>query len=213
MKITIKKHYKPILITTAIVIISVFLILLNIINLKTQEIDSLNDEISDNLNLARELRVERNHLNSEISKMQAEIKSLSKEEAKAKINAEIKSLEANIKTLEIKKTDTEKEVESLENKITALKDNIKKLEGDVIIAKDGPKQFPAGQFFVGANEDIKPGRYKISNGSSNFVARNYMDRLIINIILGSHGVNEYIHYFETGDMIEARSSFTLTPVK
>ena len=73
-------------------------------------------------------------------------------------------------------------------------------------------EIPPGMYTVG--KDIPAGRYKIHGGSSNFFVYSSSGSLEVNIILGGrYGVEEYLYTFKSGDEVEARSSFKLTPIE
>ena len=116
-----------------------------------------------------------------------------------------------IDALTDEKETLENEISALQNEITGLEEEIEELEGDAITAAGQPKKYPAGYLYAGT--DFPTGRYRIYDGSSNFVVYDAAGRLRVNIILGGrYGVDEYIYTFSIGDEIQADSSFKLEPI-
>ncbi len=121
------------------------------------------------------------------------------------------------KIKEIAKLETEKEelntnISELTETKQSLDKQIEKLNEDVIKIKGQPKTYPAGHLTAGT--DIPIGKYKIYDGSSNFVVYSSYGTLRVNIILGgNYGVNEYVYTFSNGDKIEASSSFKLVEIE
>jgi len=124
-----------------------------------------------------------------------------------------KNIENEIKELEEKKEILSKEISGLENEKSNLDTSIEKLNSDIIKLKGEPKTYPAGKLVVGV--DVPIGKYKIYDGSSNFVVYSSYGKLEVNIILGkgSHGISEYIYTFKEDDKIEADSSFKLVAIE
>ena len=116
------------------------------------------------------------------------------------------------KQLQNKQESLNTEISNLENKKNLLNTEIEKLNGDIIKIKGEPKTYPAGHLTAGT--DVPIGKYKIYGGSSNFFVYSSTGNLKVNIILGGrYGVNEYIYTFQSGDKIEANSSFKLVSVE
>lgn len=106
----------------------------------------------------------------------------------------------------------QEEIKGLEDKKTSLQTELDGLNKEVIRVKGEGKTYPAGYLTVG--DDIPPGRYKISGGSSNFFVHSSSGALQVNIILGGrYGVEEYLYTFKNGDKVQAESSFKLTPIE
>ena len=102
-------------------------------------------------------------------------------------------------------------IQSLQGEIGTAEEQLASLQGSIIRARGESRSFPAGVLSVGT--DIEPGRYRIYGGSSNFFVRRG-GRSVVNIILGGrHGVSEYVFTLQSGDEIEARSSFRLQPIE
>lgn len=117
-----------------------------------------------------------------------------------------------LKELQTKESELNSEISSLKNKKQTLNTEIEQLSGEVVKLKGEPKTYPAGHLIAGT--DVPTGKYKIYGGSSNFVVYSSIGKLQVNIILGGrYGVNEYIYTFNTGDKIEANSSFKLVAVE
>lgn len=118
------------------------------------------------------------------------------------------------KTIELqnKQKNLNAEVANLEEKKASLTTEIEKLNRDVIKIKGEPQTYPAGHLIAGT--DVPIGKYKIYDGTSNFIVHSSEGSLKVNIVLGGgYGVDEYIYTFQTGDKIVANSSFKLVSVE
>lgn len=136
--------------------------------------------------------------NIELKSMEEQNKRLSKEEKQKELENKISTLESNISSLTTQK-------QSLQNQIDSI-------NGEIIKIKGQPKTYPAGHLVAGT--DVPTGKYKIYDGNSNFAVYSSYGNLEVNIILGGrYGVNEYIYTFNTGDRIEASSSFKLVEIQ
>lgn len=93
-----------------------------------------------------------------------------------------------------------------------MKDDKKNIKSYIEKESGKPIYFSAGNYKIG--ENFPAGRYKVYNGSSNFVVYNG-DDLRVNIILGSdsYSVSSYKYDFGDGETIEADSGFTAAKVK
>ncbi len=132
---------------------------------------------------------------SEFREAMAVFAELSEEEARNRLEEE--RLGAEVARLNAEVAERQAELERLQNLI--------------VRTGEEPIRVGAGNWYVG--QDIPAGRYQVSNGSSNFFVRRG-GRSVVNIILGGrHGVDTYVFTFQTGDVIEARSAFTLTPIQ
>lgn len=121
------------------------------------------------------------------------------------------NVQSEIKELEEKKITLNTQISSLENKKSDLDTKIEKLNSDIIKIKGEPKTYPAG--YLTAGTDFETGRYKIYDGTSNFVVYSILGDLRVNIILGGRtGVNEYIYTFSNGDKVKSNSSFKMVQV-
>ena len=78
-----------------------------------------------------------------------------------------------------------------------------------------PIKLSAGVYYAG--DDIAPGRYRVSNGSSNFFVYNSSGSATVNIILGNKNdglwVTDYTFDLKSGYIIETNNVCTLTPVE
>lgn len=145
-----------------------------------------------------QLENEKNKIETQNKDLEKQINELSQEEKQEELNDTIKELEDKVSVLETKKQ--------------SLDAQIKELENDVIKLKGEPKTYPAGHLTAGT--DVPTGKYKIYEGSRNFVVYSASGSLEVNIILGGrYGVEEYIYTFKKGDKIEADSSFKLVEVE
>ena len=179
-----------IIVLTAIVCVTAFLIIYGIsdLNTKIQENNSKITELESKVASKEKIIKDKNE----------QIKKLGKSDKQYEINQNINTLENKVKDLTIQKEKLEKDIENLKS--------------DIIKIKVEPKQYPAGQ--LTAVNEIPIGKYKIYGGNSNFVVYSSYGKLKVNIILGtSIGVDEYIYTFETGDKIKAESSFKLVAVE
>lgn len=110
---------------------------------------------------------------------------------------------------EIKELDDKKS--NLELTIKSLQAQAEKLQGSIIQLIGEPKTYPAGYLYAGT--DFTAGRYKIYDGSSNFIVHSASGNLRVNEILGKDDVTEYIYTFANGDEIKAGSSFKMVKIK
>lgn len=137
-------------------------------------------------------------LQEKIDSCNEQISILGKNEKQQEISNNIMQLQNQKKELETQKTQLESEINTL--------------KGEVLKTKGEPKTYPAGQLTAGT--DVPVGKYKIYGGNSNFIVYSSYGTLEVNIILGgTYGVNEYVYTFQTGDKIEANSSFKLIAVE
>lgn len=108
---------------------------------------------------------------------------------------------------EIQKLETDKQ--NLNNEIEELNTQKQSLKDKIANSKNEPISFYAGEYVCG--KDFPEGRYLIYDGANNFFVTG--GSTCVNIILGddpSWGqVNEYVHFFENGELIEADSPFKL----
>lgn len=104
------------------------------------------------------------------------------------------------------------EIEEKSNQIIELDEKIASLKSEVIKISSEPKKYPAGYLYAGT--DFEVGRYKIHDGSSNFMVKSSSGESRVNIILGGkYGVEEYIYKFSLGDEVEARGSFKMVSIE
>lgn len=137
-------------------------------------------------------------LQEKVDSCNEQISILGKNEKQQEINNDIIELQNQKKDLETQKTQLESEINTL--------------KGEVLKAKGEPKTYPAGHLTAGT--DVPVGKYKIYGGNSNFIVYSTYGTLEVNIILGgTYGVSEYVYTFQTGDKIEANSSFKLVAVE
>ncbi len=110
-------------------------------------------------------------------------------------------------------SDYDNQIASLNSEISNLTAQRDSLQSEVTQLDGQPQNYSAGYYTAGTN--FPTGRYKIYNGSSNFIVYSMYDKLKVNIILGddSYDTQEYIYEFETGDEIQADSSFSIVKVK
>lgn len=149
-------------------------------------------------NMLTSKNIEIENLNKRIESCNEQIEKLGKNEKQQEINNNIMQLQNQKQDLETQKTQLETEINTL--------------KGEVIKAKGQPKTYPAGHLTAGT--DVPVGKYKIYGGSSNFIVYSAYGTLEVNIILGgTYGVNEYIYTFQSGDKIQASSSFNLVEVE
>ena len=141
--------------------------------------------------------------NNEVSKKQKEINNYSEDNSScvSKLNSCTKDKEAlSKKNEELSQEEYQeklkKEIKELEDKKASLQSTVDSLNKGIINSKGAPKTYPAGYLYVGT--DIPAGRYKISNGKSNFIVHSSTGSLMVNIILGgNYGVDEYIYNLNT----------------
>lgn len=116
-------------------------------------------------------------------------------------------------TQEKYQTELKSKINELETNKSNLETQVEKLNKDIITLKGTEKTYPAG--FLTAGKDFEPGRYKIYGGSSNFFVYSSSGSLRVNIILGngSYRVSEYLYTFQSGEHIEANSSFKMVPIE
>lgn len=187
---------------------------------------SANSKNSDFVIVNDELRATVSSLENNVKKLKKDIEDLSQEEVQEDIRKKIESLEDEYKSklssldkkheeevlkLESNKTSLESEIKTLEDKTASLNEKIDSLNSSIVKISGQPRKFPAGVFYQ--TSDFPVDRYRISGGNSNFVVRSSTGTLLVNIILGKNGVSEYIYDFSSGDVIDSRSPFTLTPVE
>ena len=147
-------------------------------------------------------------LNKENRSLQREYDKIINSELYTKYN-DVKSANEYLDDIqeEIKKLETDKQ--NLNNEIEELNAQKQSLKDKIANSKNEPISFYAGEYVCG--KDFPEGRYLIYDGSSNFFVTGGSNR--VNIILGNDPnwgeVNEYVHFFENGELIESRSSFKL----
>ena len=143
-------------------------------------------------------KVKIEELEGKVNSCNEQIKILGRNEKQQEIADKIKELQTKVDNLNDEKNNLEKQIDSL--------------KVDIIRIKGEPKQYSAGYYTVG--KDITAGRYKIYDGSSNFVVHSATGDLRVNTILGSnYGSDEYIYKFVTGDEVRAESSFKLVEIE
>lgn len=178
------------------------------------EEDSEEDTTEDDYILESEYEILENELATiKSSPAYAIAKNLSEEDIAlgsviTTLNSKINNLKSTVSTLEKNIKGLKKDKKQLSSDLSRLKKNIIQEEGK-------PLTFSAGEYSV--SSDIPKGRYKIYDGSSNFIVRDYYGDITVNTILDEENegsrVREYIHQFEYGETIEASSSFKLIKVK
>ncbi len=112
--------------------------------------------------------------------------------------------------LQEKINDLNAQKETLQNEVNNLTEKKNQLNSEIVSIKGQPLTFPAGYFTAGI--DFEAGRYKIYDGNSNFIVYSARGDLKVNTILGNdprYSVSEYIYNFNSGDKIQAGSSFKL----
>lgn len=171
------------------IVIVLFIIILFIISGVSDYQDTRYNDLNDDYQ----------SIKSDYSDLESKYKNISKEDEQAKIEEEINSLNS--------------QKESLQDEVNTLTEQKNQLNLEIISIKGQPMSFPAGYFTAGT--DFEAGRYKIYDGNNNFVVYDILGDLKVNIILGNdpqYEVSEYIYTFNTGDKIEADSSFKLVLV-
>lgn len=125
---------------------------------------------------------------------------------------EMNNYKENKETYDAEISEKTSKNEQLDKDISSKQAELDKLTGNVTAAKGAPKTLPAGQYTGGT--DIPVGRYSVS-GSSNFFVHSAGGSLKVNTILGdsSIGVGTYTCNIAQGDIIEASSSVTFTPIQ
>ncbi|CAM3610597.1 hypothetical protein ERUR111494_02935 [Erysipelothrix urinaevulpis] len=201
----VDKHYKKLVIGLIIGVLMGLIMHVLIISNHLQTNRELSSLLKDRRETIAVMEPKIKSLESENKTLKETNLELSKEEIQKEIESKITKLKDEESELSLNKKSLSDDIKSLEN-------DKKRLEGDIIKSKGAPKHYPAGKLTVG--KDIDPGRYKIYNGSSNYIVRDSFGGLQVNIILGGRlGVDEYINTFVEGDEIEARSSFSLLPIQ
>lgn len=187
-----------------IIIISIISILFIMIVISTILVFKTKKQYSDIVKTKEELEIKV----QDYSKENSELK---QEDSKNKIKEEIDSLLKSKSSIQKQIDDLKAEINNLNNDKKSVQTEIESLKGEVIKIKGEPKSYPAGYLTAGTDFDV--GRYKIYDGSSNFVVYSSLGELRVNTILGGrNGVNEYIYKFSIGDKVEADSSFKMVLV-
>ncbi|MCL1999261.1 MAG: hypothetical protein FWG65_10895 [Turicibacter sp.] len=107
--------------------------------------------------------------------------------------------------------DRQEIIDGLDAEIGARQAELDTLE--VRIRETGEEPIRLGAGFYTSPNDIPPGRYR-ATGSSNFFVRDRNGRGRVNVILGGrNGLDYFVFNLSSGDEIEARSAFVLTPVE
>ena len=226
---------KQLLIAGAIVI--VFMIILYAIgysvgskNLKDEAVIAATNE---KLNLDEDYKTKQNELeslNSQIAEKNSELQDVStnldtaKNELKvsqdkldtlADYDTKVQALNDEVATLTANRDSLKGEVESLTANRDSLQSELDSLRGEIVKASGEPIKLSAGVYYAGT--DIKTGRYRVSNGSSNFFVYDSKGRSTVNIILGNKNdglwVTDYTFDLRSGYTIETSNTCTLTPVE
>jgi len=102
-------------------------------------------------------------------------------------------------------------IAGLDGEIAVKEAELDRLANIITRTGEEPIRLPAGHLYGGT--DVPPGRYQVSNGSSNFIVHGANGRLMVNIILGGRlGVDSYIFTLGNGDAIQNNAPSTLTPI-
>ena len=191
---------------------------------------ALHSELSDSQVIIVDLETELERLIADIDTYQGEVESLSGEVRS--LNARVSQKQATLDGLgpnidltaeevAIRRSELEREsrvtaldaqVSQRERQIEELETELQRLRTRIVETGDEPIRLAAGTWYVGT--DVPPGRYRVTGSSNFFVERpggGFLD--FTNIILGRHGVAEYVMSVSRGDVIQTRGGATLTPIR
>lgn len=221
------KNKKSILITGIAVIATILLITIfynvGVSNAKV-ELENEKVKYEDIVSKIKAKEVDLEGINKEVEKASKELDKVNNQyKEKAELFKEAQavldkkdSLEKDLETLQSSIDAKSSRISDLEKQISDKNNELASVEGKIKVAKDDPKNLPAGMFVVG--KDIPPGRYKVvavGRGSNFFVFNSDGSNLVNTIIsnTANHGVPEYVTYLAEGYIIEANSPFKYIPIE
>lgn len=194
MKNENKKWMIAVIILVVIIIVMAVVLIIN-----TSKISILSEEVEVQKQSYEAVKKEKTEIVNNYNNLLKENEELKQTSKQKEINDKITALQTQQTSLEKQVSDKNAELENLKS--------------DIIKAKQEPKTYPAGMYTVGQN--MPSGRYKVYGGSSNFTVYSASGSLKVNTILGDdkYSTPEYICNFNTGDVVNARSSFKIVEVE
>lgn len=199
------KYQKLILIVIVIALVPIILLMQQ----DSGEVEALkikNVELEKNLSDS-DARLTKSR--SEYASVFADYKDIRVEYDKMKEDSDYNEYITKKNDVELKLSEKEIYLESVNAEILVSQEKLDNIIGETLEKKAEPISLPAGYLYAGIDFPID--RYRIFDGSSNFVVYDSKDSLMVNIILGNgkHNVSEYIYSFRTGDCIRCNSSFKI----
>ncbi|WEA46746.1 hypothetical protein [Priestia aryabhattai] len=149
-------------------------------------------------------------LEDEVSEKKKEVKEIKDAMAhKDELNTKIDTLEAKVQ-------ERASTVSDLDSEIKSKRSELLKLTANVVEKEDEPKQFSAGQYFVG--QDFPEGRYKavpVGEGSNFQVFDTDTGEAVVNTILGhdKYSESEFVFYAQDGQYMETQARVKLIAVE
>ncbi|MEK1828789.1 hypothetical protein AAAC51_06470 [Priestia megaterium] len=191
---------------------------------KAVQDDEYNMRIDDDIYKHNEIVEKRNNLIDKYNKdfedykeLKAEISDKKKEVKEVKDAMKHKDeLNAKIDKLEAKVQERSSTASDLDSKIESKKSELLKLTANVVEKESAPKEFSAGQYFVG--QDFPEGRYKavpVGEGSNFQVYDTDTGDIVVNTILGhdKYSESEFIFYAQDGQYMETQARVKLIAVE
>ncbi|MGE7717024.1 hypothetical protein [Priestia megaterium] len=149
-------------------------------------------------------------LEDEVSEKKKEVKEIKDAMThKDELNAKIDKLEAKVQERTSTASDLDSELKSKQAELDKLTAGVQEKE-------DAPKEFSAGQYFVG--QDFPEGRYKavpVGEGSNFQVFDTDTGEAAVNTILGhdKYSESEFIFYAQDGQYMETQARVKLIAVE
>jgi uncharacterized protein YhaN len=191
---------------------------------KAVQDDEYSTEIDDEIVKYNELNDRRNKLVKTYNQDLKDLDSLKEEYSdKKKEVKEIKDamahkdeLNAKIDTLEAKVQERTSTASDLDSELKSKQAELDKLTAGVQEKEDAPKEFSAGQYFVG--QDFPEGRYKavpVGEGSNFQVFDTDNGEAVVNTILGhdKYSESEFVFYAQDGQYMETQARVKLIAVE
>ena len=183
---------------------------------KVSEFENLNSQIEEKSSELQDTSSRLDTAKKDLASAESDLKaSQDKLDTIADYEAKVQTFNDEIATLTANRDALKGEVDTLTNDKGILQGELDSLRGEIVKAAGEPIRLSAGVYYAG--DDIKTGRYRASNGSSNFFVYDSHGSATVNIILGNKNdglwVTDYTFDLKSGYIIETSNACTLTPVE
>lgn len=183
---------------------------------KASELENLNSQIAEKNAELQETAAKLGSTKEDLSSAESDLKaSQDKLDTLADYDSKVQAFNDEIASLTSNRDALKGEVDTLTNDKGILQGELETLRGEIVKAAGEPFQLSPGFYYAG--DDIKTGRYRVSNGSSNFFVFDADGYATVNIILDKKNdglrVTDYIFDLKAGYTLETKNVCTLTPVE